>query len=224
MFVSFVLFVIKFNKKLRFYINYRKLNALIKRNRYFIFLIEKTLIPIISCKYLTKLNIIVAFNKLRMHFKSKDFIILVIFIKVYKYYVLLFELINDFVSYQHYINNVLFEYLYDFCQVYFDNVLIYNKTQKKYTQYVYLVLQKLIDVELQINIRKYQFYVQKINFLDIILSIKDICINSLKIQVIIVWITSICLKKVQVFVSFCNFYKRFIKDSFKIVRSMLKLI
>ena len=46
LFVLFVLFVEKSNKDLRFYINYRKLNAIIKRNRYFILLINKILIKI----------------------------------------------------------------------------------------------------------------------------------------------------------------------------------
>ena len=46
LFVSFVLFAEKPNEKLRFYINYKKLNAITKRNRYFISLIDEILIKI----------------------------------------------------------------------------------------------------------------------------------------------------------------------------------
>ena len=46
LFASFVLFVKKPNDKLRFYVNYRKLNVIIKRNRYFILLINEILIRI----------------------------------------------------------------------------------------------------------------------------------------------------------------------------------
>ena len=46
LFVSFILFIKKLNRKLRFYINYKKLNVIIKRNRYFIFLINEILIKI----------------------------------------------------------------------------------------------------------------------------------------------------------------------------------
>jgi len=98
-FAFLVLFVAKSNEKLRFYVDYRKLNALTCRNRYSISLIEKTLARVMSCKYLIKLNIIVAFNKLRMHLDNKNYITFVIFIKVYKYYVLLFDLINELTSY-----------------------------------------------------------------------------------------------------------------------------
>ncbi len=154
-----ILFVIKFNKELSFYIDYQKHNILIKYNQYSIFLIKKFLIRIINCKYLTKLDIIVAFNKLCIYSKSKIFIIFVISIKIYKYYIFFFELINNFANYQYYINNIFFEYLHNFYQIYLDNVLVYSKMQKKYIQYIYLVLQKLIDIELQINIRKYEFYI-----------------------------------------------------------------
>ncbi len=52
LFVSLVLFAIKLNKEFYFYVNYQKLNALIKRNRYSILLIKKTLTRVISCKLL----------------------------------------------------------------------------------------------------------------------------------------------------------------------------
>ena len=42
-YVLFVFFVVKSNQSLRFYVNYRKLNVIIRRNQYLILLIEKTL-------------------------------------------------------------------------------------------------------------------------------------------------------------------------------------
>ena len=48
--VSSVLFVWKSKEGLRFYINYRKLNVIIKKNQYLLFLIEETLIRIIKIK------------------------------------------------------------------------------------------------------------------------------------------------------------------------------
>ena len=94
-----VLFVVKSNKSLRFCVNYRKLNVVTKRNQYLILLIEETLARVTDCKYFIKLNIIVIFNKLRMHFNNKDYIIFVTFKSVYKYYVLSFDLINELFNY-----------------------------------------------------------------------------------------------------------------------------
>ena len=46
LFASFILFIKKPNESLRFCVNYRKLNVIIKKNRYFISLIDEILIKI----------------------------------------------------------------------------------------------------------------------------------------------------------------------------------
>jgi len=52
-YVSLILFIEKKDKSLRFCVNYRKLNALIKRNHYSLSLIDETFAHIQESKYLT---------------------------------------------------------------------------------------------------------------------------------------------------------------------------
>ena len=89
-----MLFTLKANSDLRFYIDYRKLNALTKRNRYLLSLIEEVINKIKDYKYLTRLDIIAAFNKLRMDLNSEDLTTFITALGVYKYRVLLFKLTN----------------------------------------------------------------------------------------------------------------------------------
>ena len=49
-----------------------------------------------------------------MYLNNEDFITFVISFKIYKYRMLLFELTNDLITYQQYINDILFEYFNDF--------------------------------------------------------------------------------------------------------------
>ena len=86
------MFIKKLNEELRFRVNYKKLNVIIKRNRYLISLIDEILMRIQNYKYLTRLNIIIVFNKLRMHLDNEDFITFVISFKTYKIRVLSLEL------------------------------------------------------------------------------------------------------------------------------------
>ena len=165
--------------------NYRRLNHITKRNRYFISLIEETLIRIQSCKYLIKLNIISTFNKLRMNEKSEKFITFVIFMRSYMYRILSFELINDFASWQHYMNDFLFNFLNEFCQVYLNDIFIYSKFKKKHIVHVRVMLKKLKKVDLQIDIEKCEFFKKEIVFLDVILSMNDLRMNSKKMKIII---------------------------------------
>ncbi len=129
LYFSLVLFILKANEDLRFCIDYQKLNAIIKRNHYSLLLIDEMINKIVDCKHLTWLNIISTFNKLRMHSDNEDYTIFIIALEMYKSKMLSFELINDSVSFQQYMNDILWNFLNDFCQVYLDDILIYSKTQ-----------------------------------------------------------------------------------------------
>ena len=52
-----ILFIFKKNDELRLYINYKKLNTMIIKNRYSLFLIIKTLNRLCDVKIFTKLNL-----------------------------------------------------------------------------------------------------------------------------------------------------------------------
>ena len=120
-YASLILFIKKKDDSLHFCVNYRKLNALIKRNCYFLLLINETLACIQDSKYLIQLNIIIVFNKLCMYSSSKDLTIFIIFFDFYKYHVMFFKLINNLTFYQH-----------QFYQIYLNDIIIYSKILKKH--------------------------------------------------------------------------------------------
>jgi len=150
---------------------------LIKRNRYSILLINEVLVSIQDSKYLTQLNIIITFNKLCMSSESENLTTFVTFFNVYKYRVMLFKLINELAFFQHYINDILFDCLHKFCQTYLNDILIYSKILKEHRTYVKEVLNKLREVDLQINIDKCEFKIQKISFLELLIFINDLRMN-----------------------------------------------
>ncbi|SLM35915.1 reverse transcriptase domain protein [Lasallia pustulata] len=198
-YTSPVLFAVKPNRSLRVCVDYQKLNVITKRNRYPIPPIEETLAKVTGCKYLTKLDVIAAFNKLRMHPNSEDYTTFITSMGAYKYHVLPFGLTNGPANYQHYMNDVLWDHLNNFCSAYLDDILIYSKTLKEHTQHVRAVLQKLIDAGLQVDMEKCKFHVQETSFLGVLLSTDGLRMDPKK-----------------AFIGFCNFYRRFIKGFSKI--------
>ncbi len=223
LYFSSILFALKANEDLRFCVNYRKLNVIFKRNRYSLSLIDEIIDKIVSCKHLTRLNIISMFNKLQMHFDSENYITFITALEAYKYKMLSFKLTNESIFFQQYMNDVLWDFLNDFCQVYLDDILIYSKMRKKHRDHVKLVLRRLREAELQMNIRKCEFDVKETVFLEVIVFELGLRINLSKVTVIVSWITSINLKEIQSFVKFVNFYRRFIKNFSKLVKSFTQL-
>jgi len=219
----FVLFILKANEHLWFCVNYQKLNVIFKRNRYSLSLIDEIIDKIVSCKHLTRLNIISTFNKLQMHLDNKNYIIFITALEAYKYKMLSFKLINESIFFQQYMNDILWDFLNDFCQVYLNDILIYSKTRKKHKDHVKLVLNWLHEAELQMNIWKCKFNVEETVFLEVIVSELNLRINFSKVTVIVSWITSTNLKEIQSFVKFVNFYRHFIKNFLKLVKSFTQL-
>ncbi len=70
-----------------------------------------------------------------------------------------FNLCNEFVSFQKYINNTLHEYLNKFYTAYLNDILIYFNNKLKHKIHVKLILQKLRKANLQINIIKCKFHI-----------------------------------------------------------------
>jgi len=119
-----------------------------------------------------------------MSLESENLTTFVTFFNIYKYKVMLFELINELAFFQHYINDVLFDCLHKFCQTYLNDILIYSKILKEHRTHVKEVLDKLHEVNLQIKIDKCEFKIQKILFLELLMFINDLRMNSRKVNVI----------------------------------------
>ena len=155
--------------------------------------------------------------------ESEDLTTFVTTLGTYKYRVLPFGLTNGPTSFQQYINDVLFEYLDDFCQAYLEDILIYSKTRKEHREHVAKVLRKLRDAGLQVDVKKCEFDVTETVFLGVIVSGQGLRIDPQKVKAVVDWKAPTNLKESQAFVGFVNFYRRFIRDFSKIVKPLANL-
>jgi hypothetical protein len=138
------MFVKKLGEGIRLCIDYRLLNAITKKDRYLILLIEETIANIAGCKIMTKLDIRKAFNRIRIAtLEDKDLLTFCISLGNYKPKVLQFGPTNSLTTFQRFINNTLFDYLNVFCTIYINDILIYSQSQEEHTQHVKMVLQRL---------------------------------------------------------------------------------
>jgi len=157
--IASILFVKKLKDELRFYVNYKDLNVITIKNRYSLLFIFKTLNYLSQIKIFIKLNIIFAFNRLRIQKKDETLIVFRIRFDLFEYLVMLFDLCNGFALFQEYINDILREFLDKFCIAYLNDILIYNDNKLKHEIYVKLIFQKLREANLQTNIIKCEFHV-----------------------------------------------------------------
>jgi hypothetical protein len=171
---------------LRFCVDYRKLNALTKKDRYSLPLIEETLTQFIKAKIITKIDIRYAFNRIRMAtLEDEDLTIFRTRFGSYKSKMLSFGLYNGPAIFQHYINDALWEFLYVFCTAYIDDIVIFSQNREEYVIHVRRVLEKFRDAGLQADIVKCEFFVTETKFLGLIVGVDRIRMDPEKIRTIL---------------------------------------
>ena len=78
------------------------------------------------------------------------------------------------------------------------------------------MVKRLDDAGLQVDIDKCEFKTVKVKYLGLIVRPGSIEMDPEKITAITSWQTPSCVKDIQRFIGFANFYRRFIKDFSKI--------
>ena len=165
-----VLFAKKPGGGLRFCVDYRALNAITQKDRYPLPLIRETFRLISKAKWFTKLDIIAAFNKIRIAEGEEWKTAFRTRFGLFEYLVTPFGLTGAPATFQRYINHTLREYLDDFVSAYIDDILIFSDGNlKDHREKVRKVLKKLLDAGLQIDIDKSEFEVQKVKYLGFII-------------------------------------------------------
>lgn len=85
------------------------------------------------------------------------------------------------------------------------------------------VLERLKKAGLYLDIGKYEFNVTQVKYLGLIITTEGLKMDPAKIQTIVDWKTPRCVKDVQSFLGFANFYRRFVAGYSKIVAPMMTL-
>ena len=218
-----VLIVKKPDGGLRICVDYRALNALTIKNRNAPPLIRETLFRLCAAKVYSKFDIIAAFNEVRMKEGDEEKTAFLTRYGLFEYVVMPFGLCNAPSTFQALINDVLREYLDVFCSAYLDDILVYSNSKEEHVEHVGKVLEKLKEAGMYLDINKCQFHVKEIKYLGLIITTEGLKMDRKKIDTIQQWKIPRCIKDVQAFLGFANFYRRFIHGYSKIAAPLSNL-
>lgn len=209
--------------KLRFCVDYRKLNAMSKKDRYPLPLIDELMDRLQGARYFTKLDVRQGFHRIRMSAESEDLTTFRTRYGSFKYRVMPFGLSNGPSVFQRFMNTTFFDYLDRFMTAYVDDILIYSRTLEEHKEHVKLVLQRLRDAGLQASIRKCEFHVQRTKYLGFIITTDGIEVDPEKVAVITKWAKPTTVQGILSFLGFCNFYRRLIRAYSRVAKPLYQL-
>ena len=135
-----------------------------------------------------------------------------------------FGLSNAPLTWQHVINDTLFEGLGSFCCAYVDDIIIWSPSVEQHRQDVWTVLQRLQDEGLLINVKKCEFDVEETRYLGNILSTSGIRPNPRKVQALLYWPVPRTTKEVHQFHGFESYYRGYIEGFARIAKPLTELM
>jgi len=89
-----------------------------------------------------------------------------------------FGLTNAPATFQAYINKALSGLLDIIYMVYLNNIIVYSNNYKAYMHHVRIVLERLREYKLYINLKKCLFYITSIDFLGFIISVNGMSMEK----------------------------------------------
>lgn len=209
-----VLFVKKPGGGLRFCVDYRALNSITIKDRYPLPLIKETFRCLSKARWLTKIDVSAAFHRIRIKEGDEWKTAFQTRLGLFEWLVMPFGLTGAPAAWQRWINDLLRDFLDDFCTAYLDDVLIWSDgDQDDHFSKVSKVLERLSNAKLKLDLKKCNFAVSEVKYLGFIVKAgQGISVDPEKKIAIEKWEYPHTQTGVRSFLGFANFYRDFISD------------
>ncbi|MBW0569456.1 hypothetical protein O181_109171 [Austropuccinia psidii MF-1] len=216
---TLVLFVKKKDGGLCLCVDYHKLNAVTRKNRYSVPPMNQFLTVFNSSIIFSKIDLHGAYNLLRIKEGDEH---LTAFRTKYSSYA--FGLTNAPASFQNLLNDIFADFLDIFVVAYLDDIMVFSSSEEEHVKHVSSVLQRLRDNNLFAKASKCVFHASSVEYLGYAVSSDGLKMDSSKLQHILNWPQPKNIKASQSFLGFANFYRCFIKNYPKTITSLTSLL
>ena len=219
-----ILFVKKKNDSLRLCVNYRGLNDLTIKNRYPLPLIDESLDRLSRAIKYTSIDLTAAYHRLRIKHEDEWKTAFRTRYDHFEYNVLPFGLTNAPTTFQDFINRILAARLDINVIVYLNDIVIYSMNAETHVDDVKWILDRLRENKLYIALEKCKWFADEIDFLEFVVSPKEVRMQEKKIEAIQQWPVPRNVSDIMQFLDTANFYRRFIKHFSKIAEPLTAML
>ncbi|MBW0510243.1 hypothetical protein O181_049958 [Austropuccinia psidii MF-1] len=219
-----VLFVNKNDKGPCLCVDYCKLNAVTRKNRYPVPPMSQLLTAFNGSTIFSKIDLCGAYNLLRIKEGDEQLTAFRTKYGSYEYLVMPFGFTNAPASFQNLVNDIFSDFLDVFVVVYLDDIMVFSNSEEEHLKHVTSVLQMLRENNLFAKASKCVFHASSVEYLGYVVSSEDLKTDPSNIQQILNWPQSKNIKALQSFLGFANFYHCFIKNYSKKITSLTCLL
>jgi hypothetical protein len=218
-----VVLVAKKDGSTRFCVNYRKLNALTKRDSYPLPRVDDYLDQLGQARYLSTLDMASGYWAIPLAPGDAEKTAFTTKQGLFQFEVMPFGLTNAPATFQRYMDTLFRGLTYEICLVYMDDVIIYSSTFDQHVQDLTRVFARIREAGLTLKASKCEFGSKQVNYLGYLISPEGVRVNQGNLAPIFQMPTPTTKKQIQSFLGMAGYYRRFIPKFADIVRPLTNL-
>jgi hypothetical protein len=177
-----------------------------------------------GANYFSKIDLKSGYHQIRMRegdewktaFKTNE--------GLYEWLVMPFGLTNALSTFMRLMTEVLREFIGKFVVVYLDDILIFSKTKDEHLKHLAIVMRKLQQEKLLVNMKKCSFMKTELIYLGFVISVNELKMDSSKVEVIKNWPSPRNIFEVRSFHGLSSFYRKFIRNFSGISAAMMDTV
>jgi hypothetical protein len=127
-----------------------------------------------------------------------------------------FGLANTLAAFMDLMNWVFHDLLDQFVVVFIDDILIYSKSLEEHDDHLRRVLQRLREKQLYAKFSKCEFWLDKVIFLEHIVSKDGISVDPKKVESIVNWERPTSVHEIRSFLGLAGYYRHFVEGFSKL--------
>ena len=195
----------------RFCVDYRKLNAVTRKDSYPLPRIDDAIDSLSGSNYFTTLDLQSGYHQVAMHPASRDKTAFISHAGLFEYNVMSFGLTNAPLNFQRLMSRVLHGLEWKVCLIYIDDIIVFSKTFDEHLSRLSLVFNRLREANLKLKPSKCHFARRSVKFLGFLVSSEGVSPDPDKLAVVKSFPIPRNVKDVRSFLGLCNYYRRFVE-------------
>ena len=167
----------KKDESLRLCIDYRQLNRVTICNQYPLPRIDESFDQLQGSRVYSKIDLRSGYHQLRVQESDVPKTAFRTRYGHYEFLVMPFGLTNAPATFMDLMNRVFQPYLDRFVIIFIDDILVYSGSSEEHSEYLRIVLQTLRERQLYAKLSKCQFWIDRVAFLDHVISVEGVSVD-----------------------------------------------